>query len=301
MAELSLLQTFVAVHRAGSVTAAARELHLSQPAVSMQLKSLEQLVGRPLFRRLPRGVQPTAAGDQLARQVAAHLDALHTAVAFAQGPERHAPARPVHVGGPGELLGARAIPALSELVGEGMRLRLLVGEDDNIVPLLRAGELDLAVTTREWQVRGLGSEPLCQEQFVLVGSPALVGTVGRLQRGSGGARALRNVPLVAYAEQLPLVREYWRHAFDTRIDRVAHVVVNSLPAVLASVAAGCGISVLPLHACDVALEAGLVALLQSPASGPRSTLYLTWREAALRDPGVLAVYERLRDAAPSWS
>lgn len=74
--DISLLRTFLAVHRAGSFTAAARLLGLSQPTVTTQMRSLEEQLGRELFERQPRGVVPTSVADELAAEVAAPLDAL---------------------------------------------------------------------------------------------------------------------------------------------------------------------------------------------------------------------------------
>ena len=74
--DLSLLRTFLAVHRSGSFTAAARVLGLSQPTVTTQIRSLEQQLGRELFERRPRGAVPTSVADELATQVAAPIDAL---------------------------------------------------------------------------------------------------------------------------------------------------------------------------------------------------------------------------------
>ncbi|NEC21079.1 LysR family transcriptional regulator, partial [Streptomyces parvus] len=75
-ADLNLLRTFLAVHRSGSFTAAARLLGLSQPTVTAQMRSLERQVGRELFERLPRGVAPSPYADELAARVVAPLDAL---------------------------------------------------------------------------------------------------------------------------------------------------------------------------------------------------------------------------------
>lgn len=82
--DISLLRTFLAVHRAGSFTAAARQLGLSQPTVTTQMRSLEEQLGRELFERQPRGVVPTSVADELAAEVAAPLDAL-AAVADRRG------------------------------------------------------------------------------------------------------------------------------------------------------------------------------------------------------------------------
>jgi len=64
--DLALLRTFVTVARTGSVTTAARELHLSQASVSRHLQRLESELGTPLFRRRDgRPLEPTAAAQRI--------------------------------------------------------------------------------------------------------------------------------------------------------------------------------------------------------------------------------------------
>lgn len=60
-----MLEQFVAMAEAGSLMAAAEVLHVSQPALSYNLKRLEQTLGVPLFERTPRGVQLTRYGETL--------------------------------------------------------------------------------------------------------------------------------------------------------------------------------------------------------------------------------------------
>lgn len=72
-----LLRTFLAVCEAGSVSGGAGVIGRSQSAASLQIKQLEGIVGRPLFRRHGRGIALTAAGERLvptARKVTASLD-----------------------------------------------------------------------------------------------------------------------------------------------------------------------------------------------------------------------------------
>ena len=76
MADLGHLRSFLAIYRAGSLTRAARLVHLTQPALSQQLRSLEAHLGRRLFTRLPRGLEPTPAAHDLATTIGPHLDAL---------------------------------------------------------------------------------------------------------------------------------------------------------------------------------------------------------------------------------
>ncbi|NPT59803.1 LysR family transcriptional regulator [Paraburkholderia elongata] len=77
------LAAFFSVAETGSVTAASERLHVSQPALTREIRELEERVGVPLFDRLPRGMQPTEAGRLLAdyaAQIFSLADAAETAI-----------------------------------------------------------------------------------------------------------------------------------------------------------------------------------------------------------------------------
>lgn len=74
--DLTELRAFEAAVRLRSIGAAAKELHLSQPAVSKRLRQLEAVVGFRLLERSPRGVTPTEAGEQWLYSVQRVLDEL---------------------------------------------------------------------------------------------------------------------------------------------------------------------------------------------------------------------------------
>ena len=73
---LDCLRSFEAVARRLSFSAAAEEMHLTQPAISRQIKGLEEELGAPLFTRGTRKVELTAAGQALLRTVAPLLTRL---------------------------------------------------------------------------------------------------------------------------------------------------------------------------------------------------------------------------------
>jgi LysR family glycine cleavage system transcriptional activator len=77
---LSAIRVFEAAARLGSFTRAADELGMTQAAVSWQVKALEKRLDQALFRRLPREVQLTAAGERLARAAGEAMTALRSAV-----------------------------------------------------------------------------------------------------------------------------------------------------------------------------------------------------------------------------
>ncbi|WP_030276471.1 LysR family transcriptional regulator [Streptomyces sp. NRRL B-24484] len=297
--DLGLLRTFLAVHRSGSFTAAARLLRLSQPTVTAQIRTLEQQLGRPLFERLPRGVAATAAADALAAEVAAPLDAL-AAVAERGGADGGAPAEPVHLAGPAEFLGVCAMPALAPLIGAGLRLRVTAGLTDDLLTGLRAGRYDLVVATSRPRGRTLHAVPLADEEFVLVAGPDWATRIGAGRVAAEGQAALRGVPLVTYAEDLPIARRYWRHVFGTRLSGPAAAVVPDLRGVAAAVAGGAGISVLPRYLCADGLASGALVALHEPEDPPINTAWLVGRAGAAEPAAVAQVRARLLAAAPAW-
>src|SRR5574344_1499066 len=60
--DLNLLKTFITVYESGSIISASNKLFISQPAVSLSIKRLEEFLGGSLFVRLPKGVKPTNEG-----------------------------------------------------------------------------------------------------------------------------------------------------------------------------------------------------------------------------------------------
>ena len=77
---LSSIRVFEAAARLNSFTRAAEELGMTQAAVSWQIKALEGRLGQSLFRRLPREVQPTEAGERLSRAATEAMTLLRRAV-----------------------------------------------------------------------------------------------------------------------------------------------------------------------------------------------------------------------------
>ncbi|MGC1952639.1 MAG: LysR family transcriptional regulator [Gammaproteobacteria bacterium] len=76
---LNQIKVFQAVARHLSFTRASEELHLTQPAVSMQIKQLEKAIGLPLFEQVGKRVHLTYAGEEMARYSRAVLDMLEEA------------------------------------------------------------------------------------------------------------------------------------------------------------------------------------------------------------------------------
>lgn len=300
--DLTLLRTFVTVHRAGSFTRAAALLGLSQPAVTSQIRTLERQLGRPLFLRQARGVTPTTIGDELAHKAAPHLDALVEITET--GLDEDSSVRTLHLAGPPEFTAERALPALTELTGDdgqSFALRVSFGNAEETLEGLSAGHHDLAISTARPRGSLLTATALCDEEHVLVAAPRWAAHNGCGKPCRNEASALENLPVVEVHESLPLVARYWASVFDSRPAASGTVIVPDLRAVLACATAGAGLAVLPRYLCAAALERGEVVTLLDPAVPPLRTYFLVVRTGTLAMPHIARAHEWLQRAAADWS
>ncbi|WP_431683594.1 LysR family transcriptional regulator [Kitasatospora sp. KL5] len=295
--DLAQLRTFLAVYRAGSLTAAARLVGLTQPTVTTQLRALEDHMGRQLFERLPRGVTPTPAADDLAARLAAPMDALEAITGGAL--DEAAPEPPVLLGGPAEFLAAVVVPSLGPLLDKGVRLRVTTGLSEDLLAGLRTGRYDLVVSTIRPRGRALTSEPLADEDFVLVATPDWTDKIDHDLLTRDGPAALADIPLISYADDLPILRRYWRHVFDTRLVAEPALVIPDLRAVKAAALAGLGATVLPRYLCTTEIANGSLRLLLDPEDAPINTGFLAQRSGAHPLPHVTLVRDHLLQVARS--
>jgi DNA-binding transcriptional LysR family regulator len=296
MADLEYLRAFLATYRSGSVTKAAEYVHLSQPAVSGQIKSLEQQIGRTLFTRTPRGIIPTAAAHDLARSIAPHIDALETA--GDQGGQTSEIEGTVQLGGPVEFLTQRVLPSLAPLVRLGLVLRVTLGSTEQLLEALSENDLDLAVVGQHRKVRNIDSEPIYQEDLALVAAPSWMNHIPR--KGELNVRHLDGIPLLAYSEEMPQIQEFWESVFDAEPDARPAVIVPDLRALMTMTIAGAGMTVLPRYYCDSELRSGDLTELVEPRTPPSSRLMLASTSRSLRVSRNRAVRDALLRAKVQW-
>lgn len=289
---LTQLRTFVAVYRTGSFTGAAHLLGLSQPAVSGQIKQLEQALGRRLFVRAPAGAVPTAPGHELARQVGGHVDALEAVLRRHLEPAELADTV-VRLAGPSEFVSDIVLPATADLAASGLRLRVALGLTEPLLRGLELDEHDIVVATGPPRSSALDAVPLLDEELALVAPRHVACEVTHERIEADGADAVAHLPLVTYADRLPLIRRYWTGVFGVPPPTGAQIVVPDLRAVLAATLACGGVTVLPTYLCAGALERGELVVLHHPAALPTNTLYLVTRLADVDQPVIATVRDHL--------
>ncbi len=165
--QIDWLKCFVAVVDAGSLSAAAPEVHRSQSAVSMQLKKLESALGCQLLVRGPRQHQLTPAGQRLLGYARRMLDLHAEAQAAFHGRELSGSIR---LGVPDDYAAKYLTPVLKRFapLHGSVEIELNCEQSTALIPRIESGDLDLALISREQKRQGT---LLFHEPLVWVGSP----------------------------------------------------------------------------------------------------------------------------------
>jgi len=225
--DITTLRSFVAVADSGGVTRAAGFLHLTQSAVSMQLKRLEELLGLELLDRSGRGIALTGAGEQLLtyarRMVALNDEVIGRLTDQAYEGE-------IALGVPHDIV-YPAIPRVLQQFNVAfprVKVQLLTGNTRDLKDGFGRGEYDMILTTEADRVGG--TEVLATMPLVWIGAPG--GSVWR-QRPLDLAQGRRCIfrPMVLQALDLGGVE--WNMAVDTESDRTIEATVAADLAVMA--------------------------------------------------------------------
>lgn len=252
------LRVFTEVARHLSFVRAAEQLHLTPPAVTMQVKELESAIGLPLFDREGRKVSLTTAGEYFlvyAKRLLATLKDADDAMARFRKLESGVLAI-------GMVSTAKYfVPQLLARFREehpGVELKLQVGGNrDQLVAALQQGEVDLAIMGRPPKEVATRAEPFAAHPHVFVaptGHPIL---------------AIGHPPLAAVANYPLIVRETAsgtralmdRFFQDHRVEPRIAMEMPSNETIKQAVMAGMGLSFLSLHTIGLELKCGLVEIV----------------------------------------
>lgn len=165
--DTALVRTFVTVAEKGSMTAAANVLHLTQGAVSQQMKRLEDGFGCALFERERRGLKLSRQGERLLGKCR-HLLQLNDEIVAESAPA--AGGGTVRLGVPYDLVGTLLSPVLKAFAEAYplVEIALTCASSPDLAGALEAGRIDLAVI--EEQADAVRGECLAMERLVWVGA-----------------------------------------------------------------------------------------------------------------------------------
>lgn len=172
--DLRQIRYFVGVVQSGSFTAAAKKLHVAQPALSHQISKLEQTLGEQLLNRHSRGVGLTEAGERLyvhATQILDHLEQARLEVTEFKGPIKGQ----ARIGMPhsvGDLIAIRVLLHARELY-PGITISMIDRMSEELNIMLVEGGLDICLTYIAPEQPWVESIPLFSENLCLAVPPGM--------------------------------------------------------------------------------------------------------------------------------
>jgi LysR family transcriptional regulator, low CO2-responsive transcriptional regulator len=256
-ATLRQLRVFEAVARQLSFSRAAAELHLTQPAVSMQVKQLEAQAGLALFERLGKKIFLTEAGEELhqhSRVIAQQLRDADEALAARKGLSQ------------GRLVitmvsTAKYLvpPLLARFLKQhpGVTVKLSANNREVVLKQLAENEVDLAIMGRLPEGMEAVAEPFARHPHVIIAAP------------DHPLAKKRRIALARLAKETFLIREpgsgtrglLERLFAEHRLPLNVSMEMASNETIKQAVQAGMGISLLSLHTIELELKARRLAVL----------------------------------------
>jgi DNA-binding transcriptional LysR family regulator len=251
------MRVFATVARHLSFTRAARELHLTQPAVSQQVKLLEAGIGLPLFEHIGRKVHLTSAGAELLRYANQAIDLMRAAgeaLAAMRGLKRGV----LQLGAVSTAkyfapsLLAAFTPAYPEVT-----IKFSVGNREEIIKQLAANEIDLVIMGRPPRELDTIAEPFAKHPLVIIAAP---------DHALARKRRIRLKQLGAenflIREEGSGTRASLEHVFrDRGATYRASMEVSSNETIKQAVMAGMGISFISMHTVGLELVARKLVVL----------------------------------------
>lgn len=292
---LAWLQTFVLIVEKESLTKAARSLHLTQPAVSKQLNSLEKYYGVPLLYRTSRYMELTDAGKLVYEYSKKILAAVRRSIADVQALNEDLRGE-LCLGAstiPGEYLLPVALGRFQEFHPQ-VRVRMEIADSTEIGQLILDGEVEAGVIGADLQHPNLQQEMLFQDELVVIASH------------QHHLADKKSITLEEYLAEPLIVRE---EGSGTRLvieDKLREkgitsdllkirLELGSTESVINAVAAGLGISLVSHFAVENRIQTGELAMLQLEDLSLQRGIYFAILYDRVSSPLIEAFYQFLKE------
>jgi DNA-binding transcriptional LysR family regulator len=299
MLDVRRLRVLLAVREQGGVTAAARALAFTSPAVSQQIAALERQVGTALLDRSSRPTRLTAAGERLADHAVTVLAGLEAAAADVAALAHDGPSGTVRIGTIPTAGQAILPPAVEAVRTRAPHLRVHVEqlEPEDGLPAVARGDLDLAIAS-EYAMTPRRPDRHRLERHD-IGVEPLVVAVPTGHRHAGATVALDRLRDETWLAALPgstchvMLR---RACALAGFEPVEGGHVGEFAMTLALVAAGAGVALVPSIAVPAPSARPGVRILTVEDPGVERTLYVVLRRGTLGHPAVRTMLDAVREA-----
>lgn len=278
---LEWIRTFKAIYETGTLSAAAQELFISQPGVSLHLNSLEAFTGYKLFDRLARKMVPTEKGKIFYNFIIEPMKKLESA-------EIHFHKRAqderltISLGMCFETFQYTLEEHISQLA---FNLIIKFGEYPLMQQDLDAGLLDLIITPQKGNQQNLSYEPFSKEKIVLIaGSETNSNELDKLlksQKIEEAGEWLKGQLWYSTAADMQHLKDFWQNNFGEHPDFSPNYIVPNISSIIRCLSNGKGFSVVPDFLCADAINSGKIKLVWEGKKPLENTLFFGTRKKTM--------------------
>lgn len=277
---LRQLQVFREVAQSGSITQAARQLHLTQPAVSMQIKQLESSIDQELFRKKGRGLALTDAGYEILELSRRLLEQVNeTSERLQLISEGHLGQLHLVVASTVSAVATRLM-ALFKADFPDTQIRFEVTNRAGLIDHLQRGDADLVLMGKPPEGLPIKSLLFMGNPLVVIGSPD-----HPLARG-GQPVSLEDLQHYGFVMREPDsgTRQAVERSFHIQGSLDSSMEMNSNEAIKQAVEAGLGLGVVSLHTLVKELQEGRLCLIESEGFPILRSWYIVQRIDKILSP-----------------
>jgi DNA-binding transcriptional LysR family regulator len=260
--DFNRLKVFYYIFSNKSVANAAKELHITQSAVSQRLQKLEAEIETRLFIRLHKRLVPTPAGERLFTILNPFMGQLENCISNIQR-EHEGPFGLLRIGAPVEF-GKRYFPKIFSSFRNkypDVSFVLSLGHPTVLLPLLGEGHLDFAFAdifskkgefSRELSIYSI--EPLIVEELILVCSGVYY---ERNLKKDNSFKSLIEGDYISYQKQYPALKSWFNHHFKRKsINLNIVMTVENVEGVVEGVKHDMGLGIIPSHLIHEKIDQG---------------------------------------------
>ncbi|MDV3956599.1 LysR family transcriptional regulator [Elizabethkingia anophelis] len=278
---LEWLRTFKAIYETGTLSAAAQELFISQPGVSLHLNSLEAFTGNKLFDRLARKMVPTEKGKILYNYILDSMKKLEEGEQhFHKRTQNERPT--ISVGMCFETFQYTLEEHISELP---FNLIIKFGEYPQMQHDLDSGMLDLIITPQKGSQPNLQYQPFSKERIVLIAGNETDTTDLEELFNEGkikdAADLLKQQLWYSTAADMEHLKNFWLKHFGEHPDFSPNYIVPNISSIIRCLSDSKGFSVVPDFLCADVLNSGKIKMIWEGIHPVENTLYFGTRKKTM--------------------
>lgn len=281
MVNFEWFRTFKAIYETGSLTAAASQLYISQPGVSLHLSSLETHVGYKLFDRGTRKMLPTEHGRMLYNSIVDAVDRLEVA-------ERHfyrntnSDKTSISIG-----MCFETFQYVLELYISSLPFNLIskFGDYHEMLADLDKGLLDFVITSQKDEALNVQYTPFSSEKILLIaGSESNVSEFDKLKDMGDmeGCESWLNDQLwFGTTGDMEHLRNFWLNNFKKRPDFIPNFIVPNMTSILRCISNKEGFAIMPDFLVQKQIKKGEIQIVWEGKVPLTNTLYFAQRKKTI--------------------